>query len=292
MEALVRVVDAGSFSAAARRWGLSKAVVSKYVAGLEEHLGVALLRRSTRSLSLTEAGRTYHRRCRDLLDELDLLEAELRDDTHALRGTLRVTAPPGLAAVHLDALTTSFVDKHPEVVIDLDLTYRMVDLVEAGIDVAIRLTSMLDSSLIARHLAAAPVVAVASPEYLDDHGMPESPAALRGHQCLVDTNFRQQQRWRFGVDGRTTTVTVGGSFRANSPIAVRDLALAGRGIALIPRLLISEELSDGRLREVLPGTVDLDWSVFAVYPSRQHLAARVRVYIDHLADVFAAEGAT
>ena len=284
----MRVVDAGSFSGAAKRWGLSKAVVSKYVAELEEHLGVALLRRSTRSLSQTEAGRTYYLRCRDLLDELNLLEADLRDDTHALRGRLRVSAPPGVVAVHLDALTTSFVDKHPKVVIDLDLTYRMVDLVESGVDVAIRLTNKLDSSLIARHLATAPIVAVASPAYLDQHGVPDSPTALRAHECLVDTNFRKQERWRFNVNGRATTVHVAGSFRANSPIAVRDLALAGRGIALIPRLLISAELYDGRLREVLPGAVDLAWSVYAVYPSRQHLAARVRLYIDHLVEVFAA----
>ncbi|PRQ00442.1 LysR family transcriptional regulator [Enhygromyxa salina] len=285
MEALVRVVDAGSFSAAARQWGRSKAVVSKYISALEGELGVELLRRTTRSLSLTEAGRAYHPRCRALLVEIDALESSLRDEQQRLRGSLRVTAPPGLADRYLEQLTTSFVANHPELRIDLDLTHRMVDLVEDGVDVAIRLTTPRDSTLVARRIAPAPLVAVASPAYLRARGTPTDPTQLREHECLVDTNFRDQQRWRFEVNGSVRTVSVDGPFRVNSPAAIRELALAGHGIALIPAMLVEPELESGRLVEVLAGTVALTWSLLAVYPRKQYLSARVRAYVDHLAAV-------
>lgn len=286
MEALVRVVDAGSFTAAARQWGCSKAAVSKYVAALEEHLGVELLRRSTRSLSLTEAGRAYHARCRNLLEEIDALESSLRDEQGALRGELRVTAPPGLADRHLHELSASFLEAHPDLRIDLDLTHRMVDLVEEGVDLAIRMTEPRDSALIARRIAPAPVIAVAAPDYLQEWGEPESPEALTEHACLVDTNFRDQGRWPFEIDGRIRSVRVDGPVRANSPTAVRALAVAGWGVALIPALLVDDELEDGSLVELFPGAVALRWSLLAVYPRRRYLSARVRAYLDHLVEAF------
>ncbi|MFZ1862672.1 MAG: LysR family transcriptional regulator, partial [Polyangiales bacterium] len=181
MEAFVRVVDAGSFSAAARQWGRSKAVVSKYVSALEEHLGVQLLRRTTRSLSLTEAGRAYRERCADVLGEIDAVEASLREDLAAPRGLLRVTAPPGLASHYLEIMTKDFVERFPDITIDLDLTHRMVDLVEEHIDVAIRVTDPRDSSLVARRIAPAPILAVAAPSYLRRRGTPKKPADLRDH---------------------------------------------------------------------------------------------------------------
>lgn len=282
MEAFVRVVDAGGFSAAARGWGRSKAVLSKYVSALESHLGVALLHRTTRSLSLTEAGRAYHERCVDLLGEIDALEASVRADHVALRGTLRVTAPPGFASRRLPLMTSEFVARHPMVSVDLDLTHRMVDLVEEGIDIAIRMTDPRDSSLVARRIAPAPVIAVAAPAYLGAHGTPERPSELRAHACLVDTNFRDRQRWPFRIDGRREVVEVRGPVRINSPTAVAALAVAAHGIALVPRLVVEEELATGRLVEVLAGTVALDWGIYAVYPRRRHLPARVRAYVDHL----------
>lgn len=285
MEALVRVVDAGSFSAAARQWGRSKAVVSKYVSALEAHLGVELLRRTTRSLSLTEAGRSYHQRCSELLQEIDALESSLRTEQLSLRGALRVTAPPGFADRYLAHMTTAFVAKHPQLSIDLDLTHRMVDLVEEGVDVAIRLTDPRDSTLIARRIGPAPLVAVASPDYLRARGTPTRPEQLREHDCLVDTNFREQQRWRFAVDGKERTVSVNGPFRVNSPVAIRELALAGHGVALVPAMLVEAQLGDGRLVELLPGMVALRWSLLAVYPRRRLLPARVRAYVDHLVEV-------
>jgi DNA-binding transcriptional LysR family regulator len=285
MEAFVRVVDAGSFSAAARQWGRSKAVVSKYVNALEDHLGVQLLRRTTRSLSLTEAGRAYRERCVEVLGEIEELEVSLREGIAAPRGPLRITAPPGFASHYLDVMTTDFIARFPEVTLDLDLTHRMVDLVEQNIDVAIRVTDPRDSSLVARRIAPAPILAVASPDYLRRRGTPKTPADLRDHDCIVDTNFRDQQRWRFrssGSGGKTETVSVDGPLRVNHPDAVCEMAAAGHGVALVPDFVAREALEAGRLREVLRGRVAFQWSILAVYPRRKYLPARVRAYVEHL----------
>jgi len=284
MEAFVRVVEAGSFTLAARRWGRSKAAVSKYVNALEEQLGVQLLRRTTRSLSLTDAGRAYRERCADVLTEIEALEASVREDLAAPRGTLRVTAPPGLASHYLDVLTKGFVERFPEVTIDLDLTHRMVDLIEEHIDVAIRATEPRDSTLVVRRIAPARILAVAAPDYLRRRGTPRKPEDLRKHDCLVDTNFRDQARWRFRKGKRTDIITVKGPFRVNDPEAICKLAVAGYGVALVPELVAREALQSGALHEVLAGTVALHWSILAVYPRRRYLPFRVRAYVDHLVE--------
>ena len=286
MEAFVRVVDAGSFSTAARQWGRSKAVVSKYITSLESHLGVQLIQRTTRSLSLTEAGRAYRARCTDVLGEIQALEASLREAVAAPRGPLRITAPPGFASHYLDVMTKDFLARFPEVTLDLDLTHRMVDLVEENIDLAIRVTDPRDSSLVARRIAPAPIIAVAAPSYLRRRDTPKNPADLLDHDCLVDTNFREQQRWRFRTrdKSKTETVTVHGPLRVNNPDAVRDMAEAGLGIALVPKFVASQSLRAGTLREVLKGRVAFDWSILAVYPRRRYLPLRVRAYVDHLVE--------
>ena len=285
MEAFIRVVDAGSFTAAARQWGRSKAVVSKYINALEHHLCVELLRRTTRSLSLTEAGRAYRERCADVLGEIQSLEASVRQDVAAPRGLLRVTAPPGLASHYLDVMTKDFLARFPEVTLDLDLTHRMVDLIEDNIDVAIRVTAPRDSSLVARRIAPVSIVAVASPDYLRRRGTPKKPTDLRDHDCLVDTNFRDQQRWRFRPrrsGGKTETVSVDGPLRVNHPDAVREMAEAGLGVALVPDFVARESLDAGSLCEVLRGRVAFHWSILAVYPRRKYLPVRVRAYVQHL----------
>jgi DNA-binding transcriptional LysR family regulator len=235
-------------------------------------------------LSLTEAGRAYRERCADVLGELEALEASVREGVVAPRGLLRITAPPGLASHCLDVITKDFLARFPEVTIDLDLTHRMVDLVEENIDVAIRVTDLGDSSLVARRIAPVPIIAVAAPSYLRRRGMPRKPADLREHDCLVDTNFRDQQRWRFVTGDKSETVTVHGPLRVNSPDAVREMAEAGLGIGLVPEFVARDALRAKSLCEVLKGAVAFRWSIFAVYPRRRFLPLRVRVYVDHLVE--------
>lgn len=283
METFVRVVRAGSLSAAARQWGRSKARLSQTLKALEAELELTLLQRNTRFLKLTDAGRSYFDRCVDLLQQIDTLETELKGEKSGLEGSLRVTAAPSLVHQHLSLFTSSFHASHPGVSIDLDLTHRMVDLVEEGVDLAVRVTAPRDSALIARRLAPASIVAVAAPVYLERHGRPRVPEELKQHSCLVDTNFRNQQRWSFATSRGRQTVSVTGPFRINSPEALRDLALAGHGVALLPSFVAAEHLTQGHLVELFAGKVALSWSVYAVYPRRAHLPERVKAYIAHLA---------
>lgn len=275
----MRVVDAGSFAEAARRWGRSKAVVGKYVAQLEAHLDLRLLTRTTRTLSLTDAGRVHLEQCRHVLGTVEAGEARLRADQVAPSGRLRVSAPPGFFSLHWHTLTAGFVARYPDVRLELDLTHRFVDVVEERVDVAIRLTDPDDSSLIARRLADAPLVLVASPDYLSERGVPERPGDLVGHDCLVDTNIRFGRRWPVG-EGRA--VEVEGPVEANDPLLLVRLAEEGLGVALTARMIAHDSLAAGRVVEILPGAVRARWSVWAITSERRYLPARARVFIEHL----------
>ncbi len=283
MEAFVRVVEAGSFSEAARRWGRSKAAVSKYISALEAHLGVELLHRTTRALRLTEAGARYHPKCVAMLETLEVMEADLRQDHVAPRGVLRITAPPGFVQRYQAMMLSQFTARYPQIELDLYLTYRRVDIINEGFDVAIRVTNPKDSSLMARRLAPADMCMVAAPSYLALAGTPARPEDLRDHACLIDTNFRQPGTWRFNVDGRQVSVPVTGPIKINSPTVVRDLAISGHGVAVVSRFLVADALATGRLISILDGTVDFGWSVYALYPKRQYVAGRVRAFVDHMA---------
>ncbi len=282
MKTFVRVIEAGSFSGAARTSGRSKAAVSQSISALERDLGVVLLQRTTRSLALTDSGHSYHRRCVEVLNEIAALESAMRVKRDALEGTLRVSAPLGFASRYLNLLTSDFHRKHPALQIELVLSDRFVDLVAEGIDVALRITLPTDSTLISQMLCPARIVLVASPDYLDRAGEPCDVAALAGHACLVDTNFRAQHHWRFRGDDGEKTVAVSGPFRVNSSTSIRELTLAGHGIALLPLFLVERDLGAGRLREVLNVKPDFNWSIYAVYPRREYLPGRVRVYVEYL----------
>ncbi len=289
MEAFVRVADAGSFSGAARQWAVSKAVVSKYVAALEARLGVALLMRTTRSVALTDAGRDYYDRCVALLGEVDALDASVRAEALDVRGTLRFTAPPGFLARYAPLLLSEFRARYPRIDLDIHLTHRMVDLVEEGFDLAVRVTAPRDSALIVRWLAPSPLVLVGAPGYLAKYGAPKSVRELAHHACLVDTNFRERGRWRFEVDGEVVHVEVDGPFRVNSPLVVRDLAAEGHGLALIPEFVVDEALASGDLVAVEGFVPAFDWSIYAVYPRRKYIPARVKVFVDHLAEALSGQ---
>ena len=273
------VVEHGSFAGAAQRLGASSGQASKLVSRLEAELGVRLLHRTTRALSLTEAGRAYHDRLRPLLDEWDAMDAEARDRGGSLRGTIRLTAPLGFGTQCLSALFARFALGHPGVGLEVELTDRLVSLVEEGFDLAVRIGRPADSSLVARKLGEARVVAVAAPGYLDGRGVPERPSDLLRHDCLIDTNRREPLRWQF----RDESVAVAGRLRFNSPALCLAAAEAGLGVACMPQFIAAGSLAAGRVVEVLPDQVPDPLGIFAMTPSGRHLAARVCALIEALA---------
>ncbi len=282
MRAFVAVVEAGSFTEAGARTGISNKVVSKYVAELEGRLGLRLLNRTTRTSSLTEAGSRYYTGCVELLSGLDTLEGGLRDDEVGLRGTLRVTAPVAFGEMRLVPLLATFGDAHPELVIDMQLDDRYVDITNEGFDVAVRIGKLTDSGLVARRLAAVDVWAVASPDYLARCGTPRTPDELKGHRCVRDTNLRSGGAWPYIVDGARRPIRVDGQILVNSTRSVRDLVLADRGIGLCPDYVVAEAVREKRLMRLLSRYEGPMLEAYAVYASGRNLAPKVRACVDFL----------
>lgn len=289
MTAFARVVETDGFSAAARRMGLSRAMVSRLVRQLEDALGTRLLNRTTRRLSLTEAGRAYYERCVSLLAELDALESSVSELTTDARGVLRVNAPVTFGYLHVAPLLPQFLQRHPQASIELTLNDRVVNLVEEGYDLAIRIGRLSDSSLVARRLAPVRLVACASPDYLARHGVPETPSDLAQHNCLGYTYAAQLREWVLERGDERQTVHVRGNLDANSGDAIRVAGLAGLGIMLQPTFIVGDDLRRGALVRVLDDWVAADIAVHAVYPHRRHLSTKVRLFIDLLAEKFGDE---
>ena len=287
IRAFVQVFDAGGFSAAARQRGRSKALLSKYVTDLEDHLGVRLMNRTTRKLSLTEAGEVYYREASQLLQQLDDLDATISDQTAEPRGLVRISAARNLGETTLAPAIFAFVAQNPMVTIDLRLEDRFVDLVEESVDVALRVSVLTDSSLISRKIADIKHQVYASSEFLKRHGTPKSTEDLRGMPCIVDTNMPNHTSWRFIEKGKPVSVHISGPARVNSPVASMQAALAGLGFAVLPSHLADPYVSKGQLVAVLSDQMPERPSLYAVYPHRRHLAGKVRALIDHLAEWFA-----
>jgi len=286
IRAFVQVFDSGGFSAAARQYGRSKALLSKYVTDLEDYLGVRLMNRTTRKLSLTEAGEAYYRESSQLLQQLDDLDASISDQTSAPRGLLRVSAPRNFGERTLAPAIFEFLKKFPDVSLDLRLEDRYVDLVDEGVDVALRISTMTDSSLIARKIADMHLRIIGAPSLIKKHGVPKTPEALRAMPCIVDTNLQGQANWRFVEDGKTVSVHVGGPVRVNSPLAALQAATMGLGFAAMPSYLADPAIESGDLVSVLEDFVPAGQTLQAVYPHRRHLAGKVRALIDHLVGWF------
>lgn len=286
IRAFVQVFESGGFSAAARQHGRSKALLSKYVTDLEDYLGVRLMNRTTRKLALTEAGEGYYREASQLLQQLDELDATISDQTAEPRGLVRVSAPRNLGETTLAPAIFAFMARNPMVTIDLRLEDRFVDLVDEGIDVALRISVLADSSLIARKIADIRHLICASPELIAKHGVPSTGEALRNMPCILDTNMTAHANWRFADGGRQYTVHVAGPARVNSPVAAMEAALAGLGFAVVPFYLAEPMIAAGRLVPVLEDQMLEGPSLQAVYPHRRHLAGKVRALIDHLVKWF------
>lgn len=286
MRTFSQVVASGSFTRAAEQLGVSKKLVSKYVAELEAHLGVRLLHRTTRSLSLTEAGALYHARCIQLLEDLDTLEEALQTETAQPRGRLLISAPVTFGELHLVPLINAFRTSYPEISIELRLSDRYVSLVDEGFDLAIRIGDLEDSGLIARKLAPAPILLCAAPDYLARAGTPTHPDDLKNHACILDSNLRSGSNWHFLINGKKKSVAVSGSLTVNSARSARDFALLGCGIALCPTYVTAPDLEAGRLVPLLSEFNALDISIYAVYDSNRHLAPKVRAFVDFLVQSF------
>lgn len=287
MQAFVAVVDTGSFVKAADHLALSKAAMSRLVSELEDRLGTRLLQRTTRRLSLTVAGEVFHARCKTLLADLAEAEAEVTAQAGQAVGLLRINAPVTFGILHLAPLWAAFKARHPQVSLDVTLSDRVVDLVDEGFDIAIRIARLAASSLISRKLASTRMVLCASPEYLARHGTPKHPAELSAHQLWAYRYFSDGDNWPFeGPDG-PLSVRVAPCLRSNNGDTCRAGALQHQAIVLQPTFLIGADLAAGTLVEVLPQYRSLELGIYAVYPTRQHLPPKVRLLIDFLADAFA-----
>ncbi|MEM8876676.1 MAG: LysR family transcriptional regulator [Pseudomonadota bacterium] len=286
MRAFVKVVALGSFAEAARQLSVTRSAVSKGVKELESGLGARLLDRTTRRVNPTEAGLAYYERCLDILARIEETEFQVTQLHEEPRGVLKVNAPMSFGTMHLGHAISAFMELYPQVRVELMLTDRFIDPIEEGFDVTVRIAQLEDSSLIARKLAPAKRALAASPEYLEQYGRPEDPAELMHHACLNYGHTTTRQRWVLERNGKPLTVPIQSIFCANNGEVLRDAALAGRGITLLPTFLIGQDIAKGRLEVVLPDYQPTDLGIFALYAPNRFLAAKVRVFIDFLKDRF------
>ncbi len=282
MEVFLAVTRCGTFAAAAEELNMSRAMASKHVKALEDHLSVRLLDRTTRAVRLTEAGRAYSERIGNLLAELASAEDQLTSDAADVRGTLDVAAPTTFGAVHVAPVVADYMAGHPLVSVRMTLTERSVDLVDEGIDVAIRVGELGDSSYVARRLGEVRMVICAAPAYLAARGTPRVPEDLARHECLVfrEAPARTQADWTFHEKGKARAVRVSGRFAANTGDAVRSVAVGGSGIVRLPDYLVQKELDSGALVEVLAGYGPPLRPVHALYPHRVHVPGKVSTFVD------------
>jgi DNA-binding transcriptional LysR family regulator len=284
--AFARVVDSGSFSAAARRLKISKSAISARIQRLEQRLGIRLLNRTTRRLSLTEAGAAYYRHCARILAEAEAAEQAAGALQREPRGTLRISAPDSFGWMHVAPAVPAFLQRYPDVSIDITLSARHVNLVDEGLDLAIRIGVLEDSPLVVRKLALSRLVLCAAPGYLREHGAPRTPEDLSRHNCLCITTLPWGDEWRLNGKRGDVRIAVGGTFHSNSAEMLRAAALDGMGVAVLPIWAVTGELRSGRLRRVL-----LDWqppvsTIYAVYPGNRLMSMKVRAFVDHLARRF------
>jgi DNA-binding transcriptional LysR family regulator len=291
LRVFAQVVESGGFSRAADRLGLSTTAVSRQVAELEAHLQTRLLNRTTRRLSVTESGQAFYGRAVQLLHDLEEAEQEASKAAITPRGTIRLTTSLNFGTRQVAPAIAAFVARHPGVKFDVQLSDRTVDLVEEGFDLAIRIGGGGSDNLVARKLGETRLVACASPEYLARRGTPTSPQDLARHDCFTYEYVSSRGQWRFrGPDGRDDMVRVSGPVHSNSGDLNAALAARGAGVALEPDFIVADELRAGRLVALLPDYAAARSPIYAVYPTRKHLSAKVRLFVDYLAERFAAAG--
>jgi DNA-binding transcriptional LysR family regulator len=282
MQTFNAVVDAGSFVGAAEALSLSKAAVSRYVVDMETRLGVRLLHRTTRRLSLTDEGQVFYARSKELLAGLDAAEAEVTSRSEAATGLLRVNAPFTFGILQLAPLWGQFKALNPKVVLDITLADRLVDLVEEGYDVAIRIATLASSTLVSKRLATTRMVLCASPGYLARHGTPTDPSELAAHAVISYIYWATRDEWRFEGPAGAVSIKTQPIMTTNSGDTCRAAALADQGVILQPSFLVGPDLASGALVELMPGFRSMELGIYAVYPTRKHVPAKVRALVDFL----------
>lgn len=285
LDSFARVAETGSFSAAARALNISKSLVSRQVSWLEAELGARLIARTTRSLTLTEAGRGYYDQVARILTEIEEADLSVSQLQATPRGKLRVSAPMSFSVMCVAPVLPDFLALYPEIEVDIVLNDRRVDLLEDGFDLAIRIGKLPDSSLIARKLSDMKRYVCASPDYLVRRGTPKQPADLRRHECLCYSNADNLTEWRFAdPDGRALSVEVKGKLHANNGDLLRAAALRGLGLVELPSFLVADDLKKGDLVPVLEPYTRQEGGVYAVYPHARYLPPKIRVFVDFLAE--------
>jgi DNA-binding transcriptional LysR family regulator len=289
MAIFARVVEDKSFSAAARRLGLSKSLVSKQVTQLEKSVGARLLNRTTRALSLTEAGAAFYEHCSRIVEELEEAKLAVSRLHSEPRGLLRISVPVAFGRLHVATVLPEFLATYPDLKVDMVTTDRFVDLAEEGYDVVVRIADQPAPTLVARKLAPVYRKMVATPDYFKRHGVPKTPEDLEQHNCLTYTYFNPQDPWRLrGPDG-DISIPASGNLRVNDDDALAEAVLRGLGLALLPTFIIGKELQAGRLQSVLSQYIPLERHIYAVYLANRHVSAKVRAFIDYLLKRFGPE---
>jgi DNA-binding transcriptional LysR family regulator len=287
IKTIIAVVETGSFTAAGDRLSISKALVSKYVGIVEEQLGVRLFNRSTRKISITEAGKNYYERVVPLFDDYSELVDNLAEHETSPRGQLRISAPVTFGESNLAPLLPELINRYPDLSVDLHLSDKVIDMLEEGIDLVVRIGGVDDSNLIARKITSFPLIMCASPAYLEKHGYPTNAQELEQHTTIIDSNFRIGFNWPLiSKSGEPSVAHVKSHISANSPRAVKEVVLASGGIGLIPEFVIEEQLRSGELLRVMDNHKTLEFGMFAIYPHRKFVPRKVRTMVDFLIEKF------
>ncbi len=282
MNVFVRVAKAGSFAGGARELDISRAMATKHIMQLESSLGTRLFNRTTRSLSLTDVGASYLERCQQVLQDVDEMEAAVTHLQTEPRGVLKISAPPVIGATHITRAIAEFIKIHSDLTVDLILQSSPGDMIDEGIDIAIYLGALDDTSMVARKLASSSMIVCGSPDYLARHGIPEKPEDLYEHSCLVNWASAPRNKWHFKSDSGNVTIPVTGRMQANVADALRLAAIEGLGLVMLASYVVSRDIEKGKLKPVLENYTLPPLDIHAVYPHRKYLSAKVRRFLEFL----------
>lgn len=282
MTVFVKVARAGSFAAGARELGISRAMATKHIMQLEGALGSRLFNRTTRSLNLTDVGASYLERCQQVLVDIEEMEAAVTQLQTEPRGVLKISAPPVIGATHVTRAVVEFLRIHKDIKIDIVLQSSPGDLIDEGIDIAIFLGNLDDTSMVARKLATSPQVVCASPEYLKTHGVPLTPDDLVNHSCLVNWAIAPRHKWQFKTESGLKVINVSGRVQTNAAHSIRIAAINGLGLVMLPTYIVGGDIEKGLLKTVLENYSLPPLDIHAVYPHRKYLSAKVRAFLDFL----------